>query len=162
MHLNKELTSVQCAYIAGFLDADGSINAQIVPRSDYKLFFQIRVTITFYQKTTRVYFLQSLKQLLCLGSVRNRTDSVSEYTIVGFKNCKLLLTQIYPFLHIKKKQAWYILKIIQLFKQNKRMNVTLFLKICKMVDRFMLFNDSKKRKITSQVVIALFKEKNLL
>ena len=31
------------AYIAGFLDGDGSINAQIVQRNDYVLKFQIRV-----------------------------------------------------------------------------------------------------------------------
>ena len=40
-------------YVAGFSDGDGSINAQIVPRADYSLKFQIRFTITFFQKTSR-------------------------------------------------------------------------------------------------------------
>lgn len=46
----KKLTTLECAYIAGFLDGDGCINAQLVRREDYVLKFQIRYTITFFQK----------------------------------------------------------------------------------------------------------------
>jgi len=49
----KRLTPMELSYIAGFLDGEGSIYAQIVKRSDYRLRFQIRVCIGFYQKTTR-------------------------------------------------------------------------------------------------------------
>ena len=49
----KRLSPVELSYIAGFLDGDGSIYAQIVKRSDYRLKFQIRVSISFHQKTTR-------------------------------------------------------------------------------------------------------------
>eukprot|EP01047_Picozoa_sp_COSAG01_P000436 COSAG01_NODE_8_length_44037_cov_102.614593_10_plen_59_part_00 len=49
----RRLTIEEKAYIAGFLDGDGSINAQIVQRKDYVLKFQIRVSVTFFQKTTR-------------------------------------------------------------------------------------------------------------
>jgi hypothetical protein len=49
----KRLTPMELSYIAGFLDGDGSIYAQIVKRADYRLRFQIRVSIGFYQKTTR-------------------------------------------------------------------------------------------------------------
>ncbi len=35
------------AYIAGFLDGDGSIMAQLVFRKDYRLGYQIRVSIVF-------------------------------------------------------------------------------------------------------------------
>jgi intein-encoded DNA endonuclease-like protein len=38
------------AYIAGFLDGDGSIMAQLVSRKDYRLRYQIRVSVVFYQK----------------------------------------------------------------------------------------------------------------
>jgi hypothetical protein len=40
-------------YLAGFIDGDGCILAQIVARNDYKYLFQIRVSIILYQKTTR-------------------------------------------------------------------------------------------------------------
>jgi intein-encoded DNA endonuclease-like protein len=49
----KRLSPLELSYIAGFLDGDGSIYAQIIKRSDYRLGFQIRVSITFYQKTTQ-------------------------------------------------------------------------------------------------------------
>ncbi len=38
------------AYIAGFLDGDGSIVLQLKPRRDYRYGFQIRAVISFYQK----------------------------------------------------------------------------------------------------------------
>ena len=37
------------SYIAGFLDGDGSIMAQLVKRKGYKLGFQVRTSIVFYQ-----------------------------------------------------------------------------------------------------------------
>jgi len=60
-----------------------------------------------FRKKAKAFF--TFLQRLGLGSIRNRSDSMSEYSIVGFKNCKSLLTKIYPFLHIKKKQAWYMI-----------------------------------------------------
>ena len=38
----KRLSPMELSYIAGFLDGDGSIYAQIVKRPDYRLRFQIR------------------------------------------------------------------------------------------------------------------------
>jgi hypothetical protein len=49
----KRLSPMELSYIAGFLDGDGSIYAQIVKRSDYQLRFQLRVSVSFFQKTTR-------------------------------------------------------------------------------------------------------------
>ena len=41
----KLLTVIERAYLAGFLDGDGCLNAQIVRRVDYRLKFQILITI---------------------------------------------------------------------------------------------------------------------
>lgn len=41
------------SYLAGFIDGDGCILAQIVRREEYKRKFQIRVTVAMYQKTKR-------------------------------------------------------------------------------------------------------------
>jgi len=38
------------AYIAGFLDGDGSVFFQIVPDKSYRRKFQIRCSIAFHQK----------------------------------------------------------------------------------------------------------------
>jgi LAGLIDADG endonuclease len=49
----KLLTHSDCAYIAGFLDGDGSIIAQLILRKDYKFKFQIRLSIQFTQLKKR-------------------------------------------------------------------------------------------------------------
>jgi len=52
--LNSEvnLNEIDLAYIAGFLDADGSILTKIVKNDSYIYGFTIRVSIIFYQKTS--------------------------------------------------------------------------------------------------------------
>jgi hypothetical protein len=40
-------------YLAGFIDGDGSLLAQIVYRKDYKHKFQIKVSVCFYQHKRR-------------------------------------------------------------------------------------------------------------
>jgi hypothetical protein len=66
-------------YIAGFLDGDGSIIAQNVRRLDYKLGFQIRVTVQFTQKTCRHNFLENLQSIIGVkeGPVQTRSPSLS-------------------------------------------------------------------------------------
>ena len=50
------------AYIAGFLDGDGSIFFQLIRKNDYCLGFQIRTSIAFYQKTKNEHILVWLKE----------------------------------------------------------------------------------------------------
>ena len=60
------------SWLAGFIDNDGSINAQIVSRSDYKLRYQVRVTLTLFQSTERHHILLYIQKLLKSGVVRKR------------------------------------------------------------------------------------------
>lgn len=76
------------AYIAGFLDGDGSIFLQLIRRKDYKLGYQVRASIVFFQKRKNIKILRWLKHKFRVGYLRNRNDGLSEYTIVGFKNVK--------------------------------------------------------------------------
>jgi len=46
-----KLSNLDLAYIAGFLDGDGSIVVQIVPDKTRKFKHYIRVSIVFYQNT---------------------------------------------------------------------------------------------------------------
>lgn len=99
-------------YIAGFLDGDGCINAQIVRRKDYKLGFQIRVYIVFAQKTIRSWFIEWLHKEIELGIIRHIKDGMSEYTITGIKNVRPILLLLLPYLMIKKDQADLLLNIM--------------------------------------------------
>ena len=62
MHSTKGEDECTNAYIAGFLDGGGCLNAQIITRDDYRLLFEVRVTITFYQKSKRDWFIVWLKK----------------------------------------------------------------------------------------------------
>ena len=160
----KRLSPIELSYIAGFLDGDGSIYAQIVKRSDYRLKFQIRVSITFYQKTTRHWFLIQLKNQLQYGTLRkNESNGMSEYTIVGEDAVKYCLEALRPHLKIKKRQATLLLQIIK--QSQKEEEPSAFLTRCELVDQVSRLNASKvskQRKITSETVRSLFLKLNLL
>ena len=138
------------AYIAGFLDGDGSIFFQIVPRSDYKQKFQIRTSIGFYQDTTNVKILEWLKEQIKSGYIRHRKTGISDYTIVESKEVKKLLISLQPYVKLKKKHVKLGLEIIKKL-ENKKSNQD-FLEICKLVDKFKDINYSKKRTITYETV----------
>jgi LAGLIDADG endonuclease len=90
-HLST-ISDISKAYLAGFLDGDGCINAQIIRRTDYRLGFQIRVSLTFFKSTKRHWFLIKLHKQLKCGSIRKRKDGISEYTIVGATQVECLCT----------------------------------------------------------------------
>ena len=136
------------AYIAGFLDGDGSIFFQIIPRKDYKQKFQIRSSIAFYQKRDNVDILDWLKNLFGVGYIRHRKEGVSDYTIVDSKEVKKILLLLQPYVRLKKKQVELGLDILQRLEKNEN-----FLDTCKLVDKFKQLNYSKKRKITSDFVV---------
>jgi len=154
------LTKEQKAYIAGFLDGDGCINAQLVRRPEYTLHFQIRVTLTFFQKTTRHWVLLYLHKLLKHGSVRKRNDGMSEYAIVGKDPVKQCLQLLYPYLKLKKVQARRVLQIIDQLQKDQ--DPQAFVKLCEVVDTFQDLNDSKRRTINSDTVRSHFLSLHLL
>jgi hypothetical protein len=50
---NKNLSELEKAYIAGFLDGDGSIIIQLIKDNTRKFGHYIRVSIVFYQSSKR-------------------------------------------------------------------------------------------------------------
>ncbi len=138
------------AYIAGFLDGDGSIFFQIVPRKDYKQKFQIRCSIAFYQKTEYAEILDWLKDFFQCGYIRRRKTGVSDYTVVESKEVKKILTLLQPYVKLKKRHIELGLEILQKL-ESKKSNSD-FLEICKLVDKFKEMNYSKKRIITYDTV----------
>ena len=144
------MDSTTLAYIAGFLDGDGSIFFQIIPRKDYKQKFQIRTSIAFYQKTGYIEILEWLKSIFKSGYIRHRKTGISDYTIVESKEVKKILILLQPYVKLKRKQIELGLQILQKL-ENKKSNKD-FLEICKLVDKFADINYSKKRSITYETV----------
>jgi len=142
--------STTLAYIAGFLDGDGSIFFQIVSRPDYKLKFQIRSSIAFYQDTKNKEILEWLKETFKAGYIRQRKTGISDYTIVEPREVKRILKLLQPYVKLKKKQVELGIEILEKLESEKSKEN--FLGTCKLVDKFKELNYSKKRTMTYEVV----------
>ena len=147
------------AYIAGFLDGDGCLMAQLVERSGYVRGFQIRLSIVFYQKKQNIHHLDWLKRELKFGYIRVRNDGVAEYAIVGYNQVAAVLQMIYPYLMLKQKLAKMILQIA---KKPKFLSNKEFLKYCKLVDKTAQYTYSKKRTKTAKDVKEFLAESKTL
>ena len=146
----KKLTTEERSYLAGFIDGDGSIFAQLVRGNDLKYKYRIRVSIGFYQNKRYKWFLTKLQKELKCGSIRTKTDEVSEYVITGADPVKNLLLQIKDCLVLKRKQANLVLEILEKKKQiNSKAD---FIEVSQLVDKIAMLNYSKKRTITAKVV----------
>lgn len=138
------------AWIAGFIDADGCINAQIVKREDYILKYQVRVYITVHQSTRRHHLIKRMEKLFGKGTVRKRNDGISEFALVGAEQVKPALIDLLPYLWLKKAQANLLLKIMEKLPYVK--DPLVLLEICMLADKIGTLNDSKMRVIkTAQV-----------
>ena len=146
----KLIDSTTIAYIAGFLDGDGSVFFQIVSRPDYKLKFQIRSSIAFYQNTKNKEILEWLKEIFEAGYIRHRKTGISDYTIVEPKEVYRILKLLQPYVKLKKKQVEIGIEILNKLESEKSKEN--FLEICKLVDNFKELNYSKKRTMTYEVV----------
>lgn len=151
----KTLSLEQASYLAGFIDADGSLMAQIVSRKDYFLQFQIRVSVTCIQKMSRIHHLEKFHSEIGIGTIRNRGDGIGEFAIIGHKNVSAFLKQIVPYLRMKKKQANLIIRICEQLDLTKK-DPQKFLELCVLSDQVAALNDSSKRSNSAQMVEMVF------
>ena len=138
------------AYLAGFLDADGSIYVRLKPNSTYKYDFQIAPSVVLFQKHTAEEFLNDLKNRLQMGYLRHRNDGIIEYTIGDRPSIRRLLRMTLPYLRLKKPQARLMIAILDL--QKEVASAQEFVKLAEMIDHFGQLNYSKKRVIHARVV----------
>jgi intein/homing endonuclease len=143
-------------YLAGLIDGDGSIVAQMVRRSDYVYQFQIRLTVQISQHKKRRHHLEDILKIIGYGIVRDRGE-MSDYILAETRNVYSFLKQLSPFLRIKKKQANLVIKIIEQLPSSKS-SAFLFIELCRLADQVAELNDSKKRNINAEVVIRQLKE----
>jgi LAGLIDADG endonuclease len=146
----SQLSKEEIAYLAGFIDGDGCINAQIVQRKDYRLKFQIRVIITLFQDTKQHWFLLQIQKKIGYGTIRKRPDGISEYTIVGKQSVTEILQLLLPYLKLKRRQAILVLEICE--QLSKKQDAESFRQLCAKSDLVGQLNYSKKRSITTHFV----------
>lgn len=133
------------AYIAGFLDGDGSIMIQFKKRSDNKK-LRVMITICFYQDSRHDKPLHWIKNQLGIGYISRRNDRMTELRINGLSAIKSILSSINEYIRFKKKQVALVLRAIDILEKTSRGNEQL-LKIARLSDKMAKENYfSSKRK----------------
>jgi hypothetical protein len=107
-----KVKSENLAYIAGFLDGDGSIMLQLHRRESGKDVFRVKTVICFYQDSKHLKEIEWIKGILGCGYVYTRNDHISELRIEGFQRVFEILISLQPYLKFKRKQVELMIDLI--------------------------------------------------
>lgn len=110
-------TSLQKAYIAGFLDGDGSIMLQIKKRSDTVRGLRFMATICFYQDTRHEKPLFWIRKVLGIGYISRRNDSITELRINGYAKVRSILQELTPYILFKKVQTKALIRACNILEK---------------------------------------------
>ena len=112
------MNKTDLAYIAGFLDGDGSIMLQLHRRDRGKEVFRIKTVICFYQDTRYRKDIEWIQQIINCGYVYTRNDHICELRIEGYQRVFDVLMLLKPYLRLKRKQADLLIKLIPQLQQK--------------------------------------------
>ena len=98
-------SNVELAYIAGFLDGDGSLMLQVKKRKDSKIGIRFMSTICFYQDSRHDKTLYWIQKKFCIGYVSRRKDGMSELRINGYRQVSSILKKLTPYIRFKEIQS---------------------------------------------------------
>ena len=112
-------SKIKLAYIAGFLDGDGSLMLQIKRRKDGKSKKRFMATICFYQDTRHEKSLYWIQKVLGIGYISHRNDGMTELRINGFKQVREILMRLNPFIRFKKLQSRALLNACKILSSTK-------------------------------------------
>ncbi len=143
--MKKIFSPIKRAYLAGFLDGDGSIYVRLKPNSTYKYGFQVAPYIVFFQSQKSRINFEKICSIAGLGHLRIRTDGILEYIISKHDALIEFLEIIKPYAVLKKDQVALMIKILKLKEKIK--NQEDFNALAQLIDSFRELNYSKKRKI---------------
>ena len=112
-------SKIDYAYIAGFLDGDGSLMLQIKKRKDGMMKFRLMTTICFYQDTRHEKGLYWIQKILGKGYLSQRNDGMSELRINGYASVRDIIKLLKPYLRFKKIQADALFKAMNILSKIK-------------------------------------------
>ena len=117
--MGSQSKKLERAYIAGFLDGDGSLMLQLKKRSDSKRAIRFMTTICFYQDTRHEKTLSWIKEVLGIGYISKRKDGMTELRINGYKQVRDILKSLSPYIRFKKLQSSALLKACGILSSTK-------------------------------------------
>lgn len=112
-------SKIDLAYIAGFLDGDGSVMLQVKKRKDGALKKRFMTTICFYQDTRHEKNLYWIQKILGIGYIVKRNDGMTELRINGYKQVNDILTSLFPYIKFKKLQCNAVMKASEILLTTK-------------------------------------------
>ncbi len=143
------------AYIAGFLDGDGSLMLQIKKRADGKNKIRFMATICFYQDNRHKKDLSWIRRILGIGYLSERNDGMSEFRVNGFKQIQEILLNLIPYIKFKKIQAKALFESCRILSVTK-FNMLSHKKLTKLVDLILVIQNenyvTKKKKTRSELL----------
>ncbi|MDE2144574.1 MAG: hypothetical protein KGJ01_01245 [Patescibacteria group bacterium] len=139
----RSLSPIKKAYIAGFLDGDGSIYARAKPNPTYRYGFQIALYIVLFQSTKDGKQFNKLCTAIGYGKIRERNDGMLECVINKINDIKEFLGCVRSFVVLKKRQVELMLKIIESKERVK--NKRDFQLLLDLIDSYRDLNYSKLR-----------------
>jgi hypothetical protein len=131
------------AYLAGFLDGDGSIYVRAKPNKSYQYDFQVAPYVAFFQSASNEKFPDMVASIR-YGTLRLRKDGIQEFTITKQSEIKDFLQKVLPFLILKREQAKLMLEILS--DKQKVANQIDFSRLLLKIELFRELNYSKNRK----------------
>src|SRR4030042_649157 len=115
----KSISSTTKSYLAGFLDADGSIYVQAKQNKTYRFGFQIAPYIVFYQSSKDAESFSRVCCLIQMGHKRLRKDGIVEYIISKQEEIISFIKLVEPYVIMKKSQVALLKRIIVLKRKAK-------------------------------------------
>ena len=148
-------SNIHLAYIAGFLDGDGSLMLQIKKRKDgNKSKFRFMPTICFYQDTRHEKNLYWIRDVLKIGYISKRNDGMTELRINGYKQVRDILQSLLPYIKFKKIQADALKKATDILLKTE-LKLLNKIQLTKIVDLILVIQNenyvTKKKKTKSEL-----------
>lgn len=148
------------SYLAGLIDADGSIYIRLKKNNTHKFDYQIMPSVVIFQHKSHYRHLNLIKNQIGYGNIRKRNDNMLELVISKRDEIKKLLLSIKSFLIIKRKRADLMLKILRDLKKIETAEE--FMHLLEKIDKFSTLNFSTNRKINAAVVGNHLRNKGIL
>ena len=155
--MGSRATKIDLAYIAGFLDGDGSLMLQIKKRKDSKLKRRFMCTICFYQDSRHEKKLGWIRKILGIGYVSRRNDGMTELRINGFARIRTIIKSLLPYIRFKKDQANALYKAADLLsrKTEKHLDTLELLSIVNCILKIQNGNYATKSKKSKEELLHL-------
>ena len=151
-------SKIELAYIAGFLDGDGSLMLQIKKRKDSKIGIRFMSTICFYQDTRHEKTLYWIREVFGIGYLSRRNDTMTELRINGYLQVRDILKILLPYIRFKKLQAEALKDACEILSKTK-FKMLDKKKLNELVDLILVIQNenyvTKKKKTRSELLTIL-------